>query len=53
VGEFGAKGGHLAGQLAVHVVARRPPFADHPWSPRIPYLQASSDTCAQGLTHSA
>jgi hypothetical protein len=53
VGEIGTKGGHLAGRSAVHMAGRPPPLAELPLSPRIPYLQASSDTCVKGLTHLA
>jgi hypothetical protein len=53
VGEIGTKGGHLAGRPIVHVAGQPPPLAEPPLSPQIPYLRASSDTCAKGLTHSA
>jgi hypothetical protein len=52
VREIGAQGGHLVGRPTVHVAGRPPPLAEPPQSPQIPYLRASSDTCAKGLTHS-
>jgi hypothetical protein len=53
VGEIGAKVGHLVGHPVVHVAGQPPPLARPPLSPQIPYLGASSDTCAKGLTRSA
>jgi hypothetical protein len=43
VGEIGAKGDTWQASWPPHL-------AEPPLSPRIPYLRASSDTCAEGLT---
>jgi hypothetical protein len=53
VRENGTKVGHLVGHPIIHVANQPPPLAEPPLSPRIPYLQASSDTCAKGLSCSA
>jgi hypothetical protein len=52
VGEIGTKEGHLVGWPAEHVATGPLPLAELPLSPHIPYLWASSDMCAKGLTHS-